>query len=230
MLLKDNLQAVEDKLLRRRRSKGKETEKADLDPVTAQLEKLRAKAEATRVNEEAMRLFRWRLKAQPKRHGPERGKVKDPDKPARRSTRRARWRICKRACSGRMSSVRLTLTSWPPSRAWRASRANRLRHSARRWKTTKAAEPTLLRSLIGFQKDDKGVSPADTAAEKAVSTLAAAIGAQVTGKDFVGKMIGYGETIWGYTEEGMINKAKASTAFAVGHRCDGFGGYRGALQ
>lgn len=69
--------------------------------------------------------------------------------------------------------------------------------------------------LIGFQADEKGVSPADTAAEKAVNTLSAAIGAQVTGKDFAGKMIGYGETIWGYTETGMLNKAKASTAFAA---------------
>ena len=68
-------------------------------------------------------------------------------------------------------------------------------------------------SLSGFQKDDKGVSPADTAAEKADERTLRGIGTQVKGKDFAGKMIGYGETIWGYTEEGMINKAKASTAF-----------------
>jgi hypothetical protein len=70
-------------------------------------------------------------------------------------------------------------------------------------------------SILGFKKNDKGVSAADTAAEKSMSQLASAVGAQVTGKDFVGKMIGYGETIWGYTEEGMLNKAKASTAFAA---------------
>jgi hypothetical protein len=70
-------------------------------------------------------------------------------------------------------------------------------------------------SILGFKKNDKGVSAADTAAEKSMSQLAAAVGSQVTGKDFVGKMIGYGETIWGYTEEGMINKAKSSTAFAA---------------
>ena len=70
-------------------------------------------------------------------------------------------------------------------------------------------------SILGFKKNDKGVSAADTAAEKSMNELAKSIGVQVTGKDFVGKMIGYGETIWGYTEDGMISKAKSSTAFAA---------------
>ena len=46
-----------------------------------------------------------------------------------------------------------------------------------------------------------------------MSTLANSVGAQVKGKDFAGQMIGYGETIWGYAETGMVNKAKTSTAF-----------------
>ena len=68
-------------------------------------------------------------------------------------------------------------------------------------------------TLLGFKADDKGVKPSDTAAEKAMAALASSVEAQVKGKDFAGKMIGYGETIWGYTEEGMLNKAKTSTAF-----------------
>jgi hypothetical protein len=70
-------------------------------------------------------------------------------------------------------------------------------------------------SILGFKKNDKGISAADTAAEKSMTQLADAVGTQVTGKDFAGKMIGYGETIWGYTETGMLNKAKSSTAFAA---------------
>ena len=76
-----------------------------------------------------------------------------------------------------------------------------------------ADAPNVADKLIGFKADEKGVSPADTAAQKAVETLAGAIGATVKSEDFAGKMIGYGETIWGYTEAGMIGKAKTSTAF-----------------
>ena len=68
-------------------------------------------------------------------------------------------------------------------------------------------------TLLGFKADDKGVKPSDTAAENAMAALASSVEAQVKGKDFAGKMIGYGETIWGYTEAGMIGKAKTSTAF-----------------
>ena len=68
-------------------------------------------------------------------------------------------------------------------------------------------------TLLGFKADDKGNMPGDAAAQNAMNALASSVGAQVKGKDFAGKMIGYGETIWGYTEAGMIGKAKTSTAF-----------------
>jgi hypothetical protein len=84
--------------------------------------------------------------------------------------------------------------------------------------------------LLGMEANEKGVTPADTAAAKAVNTLAAAIEAQVVGKDFVGKMIGYGETVWGYAEQGMINKAKGSTAFQAAIDAMVAASIAGALQ
>jgi hypothetical protein len=79
-------------------------------------------------------------------------------------------------------------------------------------------------------KNNKGTSPVDTSAEKTVSAFAGAVGSQVKVEGFVTKMGGYGETIWGYTEAGMIKKAKASVAFQAAIDAMVASAIAGALQ
>lgn len=85
-------------------------------------------------------------------------------------------------------------------------------------------------TLLGFKVDEKGERPADKAVTKAMNQFASAVGATVKGEDFAGKMIGYGETVWGYTEEGMINKAKSSGAFQAAIDAMVAAAIAGALQ
>lgn len=70
-------------------------------------------------------------------------------------------------------------------------------------------------ALLGNKADSKGRKPSESAAENAINALASAIGKAVKGKDFVGQMIGYGETIFGFVEDGMVTQAKQSGALAA---------------
>ena len=146
VLLKDNLQAVEDKLLATEEaSKGKETEKADVDPVTAQLEKLRAKAEATRVNEEAMRLFRLETEgATAATTALNAAKAQDP------TADKTRTKI---DAAGAVSSLQkglfgpdvigaIDVDKLAAEPGMAGLRASPSRHSARRCRTTRAAAST----------------------------------------------------------------------------------------
>jgi hypothetical protein len=70
----------------------------------------------------------------------------------------------------------------------------------------------IIDTLLGFKANEKGVTPASTAATAAMDALANVVGTTVKGKDFAGQMIGYGETIFAYVEDGMVSEAKKSGA------------------
>jgi len=71
---------------------------------------------------------------------------------------------------------------------------------------------SVVKNLLGVNPNAKGDKPADTAAADAMNALAGSVGTVVKGKDFAGQIMGYGETIFGYVESGMVNKAKTSGA------------------
>ena len=214
------------------KGEGKGTEKADLDPVTAQLEKLRAKAEATRVNEEAMRLFKLETEgATTATLALNAAKSQEPlsDKTRTKIDAAGAVSDLQKGLFGPdvIGAIDVDKLAAEPGMAGLARKSFEAFGKALE---ENKGSINIAEMLIGFQKDDKGVSPADTAAEKAVNTLSSAIGVQVSGKDFAGKMIGYGEMIWGYTEEGMINKAKGSTAFQSAINAMVSAAIAGALQ
>jgi hypothetical protein len=234
--LKDGLQAAEDQYLALEeagKTKEGETEEK-VDPVQARLEKLRAAAEATRVNEEAMRLFRLETEkatgavsalsdattpktgAKPedsKTKVDAAGLVKDLQKGLFAPEVIGAIDVDKLAAEPGMAGLaRKSFEAF--SKAMEANKGN-----------TNVAD-----MLLSMQANDKGVTPADTAAAKAINTLSSAIGVQVKGKDFAGTMIGYGETVWGYTETGMIQKAQKSTAFQQAINAMVAAAIAGALQ
>jgi hypothetical protein len=70
-------------------------------------------------------------------------------------------------------------------------------------------------NLLGTKADAKGNRASDTAVASAMNTIAGSIETQVKGNDFAGRMIGYGETMFGYFEDGIVNKAKRSAALTA---------------
>lgn len=82
--------------------------------------------------------------------------------------------------------------------------------------TDKTTAQTVLDGAFGLGTAKTGDQ---TAAQKtgasAAQALASAFQVEIKGKDFAGQMIGYGETVWGYAEKGIIDKAKTSKAFGV---------------
>ena len=88
-----------------------------------------------------------------------------------------------------------------------------------------------VKALLGLQAgDERGVTSSQTAAADAMHTLANNIQTEVKSKDFAGRMIGYGEMLFGYTEQGMVNKAKQSTAFQAAIDAMVASAIAGALQ
>lgn len=82
--------------------------------------------------------------------------------------------------------------------------------------TDKTTAQTVLDNAFGVGTAKAGDQ---TAAQKtgasAARALASAFQVEISGKDFAGQMIGYGETVWGYAEKGIIDKAKTSKAFGA---------------
>lgn len=82
--------------------------------------------------------------------------------------------------------------------------------------TDKTTAQTVLDNAFGVGTAKTGDQ---TAAQKtgtsAAQALASAFQVEIKGKDFAGQMIGYGETVWGYAEKGIIDKAKTSKAFGA---------------
>lgn len=68
--------------------------------------------------------------------------------------------------------------------------------------------------LSGGTTGAGGASPAQKSVEAAMTQVAGVLGDTVAGKDFAGRIIGYGENIWGYFEQGITDKAKSSTVLA----------------
>jgi hypothetical protein len=85
-------------------------------------------------------------------------------------------------------------------------------------------------NLLGLKAETGKQSPQQIAIRGAMDSFAGNVETEVKGKDFAGKMIGYGDTIWGYAESGMIDRAKKSTAFQQAIEAMVAAAIAGALQ
>jgi hypothetical protein len=74
----------------------------------------------------------------------------------------------------------------------------------------------IVSAMFGFGDKSGGAQGQDAKAKDmvdgAMSQVAGVMGDTVKGKDFAGRIIGYGNDIWGYFETGIVDKAKASTS------------------
>jgi hypothetical protein len=73
----------------------------------------------------------------------------------------------------------------------------------------------LVSNLFGYGstgEGEKSGAVAEKQADEAMNKVATSVGDTVNGKDFAGKIIGYGDTIWGYFEKGIVDSAKQSSA------------------
>ena len=70
----------------------------------------------------------------------------------------------------------------------------------------------LVSNLFGFNsKNGAGATVAQESVDAAMLQVATTIGDTVAGKDFAGKVIGHGKTVWGQFEKGFVSGAEQSS-------------------